>query len=134
MHSRTEPLAQGLTDWTLILCVPLKLPAIMQAPLDRYSQTSSPSIERDKWKSAPVVNSSLVDDPTTWQPGFDLPRCYLALLNCFRYNQDHSASCRKKWGPAATDMSRCGKCHTMSHIVNSCPQSKLEGAAVNAFS
>jgi len=29
---------------------------------------------RDEWKSAPVVHSSLVDDPTIQQPGFDLPR------------------------------------------------------------
>ena len=31
----------------------------------------------DKWKSAPVVNSSLLDDPTIRQPAFDdLPRHY----------------------------------------------------------
>jgi len=28
----------------------------------------------------------------------------------------------------------CGKCQTMSHIVNSCPQTKLEGAAAIALS
>jgi len=38
------------------------------------------------------------------QPGFDLPRCYWALLNCFRTNQGHCASCWKKWGLAATDV------------------------------
>jgi len=39
-----------------------------------------------------------------------------------------------KWGLAATDMCPCGKRQTMSHIVNSCPQSKLEGAAAIALS
>jgi len=31
---------------------------------------------QDDWKSASVVNSSLVDDPTIQQPGFELPRWY----------------------------------------------------------
>jgi len=89
---------------------------------------------RHEWKSALVVNSSLVDDPSIWQLGIDLPRCYWALLNHFWTNQGHCASCRKKWGLAATEMCPCGKCRTMSHIVNSCPQSKLEGAAAIALS
>jgi len=51
-----------------------------------------------------VVNSSLLDDPTIWRPGFDLPRCHWALLNRFQTNEGHCASCQKKWGLAATDM------------------------------
>jgi len=47
---------------------------------------------RDEWKSASVVNSSPVDDPTIQQGGFDLPRQYWVLLNRFRTNQDHCAS------------------------------------------
>jgi len=85
-------------------------------------------------KLAAVVNSSLVDDPTIRQPGFDLPRHYWALLNRLQTNQGQYASYRKKWGLAATDMCPCGKCQTMSHIVNSCPQSKLEGAAAIVLS
>ena len=81
-----------------------------------------------------MVNSSLVDDPTIRQLGFDLSRCYWALLNHFRTNQGHCASCQKKWGLAATDICPCDKCQTMSHIVNSCLQSKLEGAAAIALS
>jgi len=88
---------------------------------------------RDEWKSAPVVNSSLVDDPTIWQPGFDRPRHCWALLNHFWTNQGHYTSCRKKWGLAATHTCPCGKRQTMSHIVNSCPQSKLEEAAAIAL-
>ena len=49
-----------------------------------------------------------------------------ALLTRFQTNQGHRASCRKKWGLAATDMCPCGKCRTMSHTINS-PQTKLEG-------
>ena len=88
----------------------------------------------DERKSALVVNSSLVDEPAIRQPGFNLPRHYWALLNRFQTNQGHCASCQKKWGLATTNMCPCGKCQTMSHIVNSCPQSKLEGAAAIALS
>jgi len=35
---------------------------------------------RDNWKSAQVVNSHLVCDPTIRQPGFDLPRHQWSLL------------------------------------------------------
>ena len=72
---------------------------------------------RDEWKSDPVVNSLLMDDATIRQPGFDLPRCHWALLNCFRPNQGHCASCRKKWGLAATDMCPCSNRQTMLHMV-----------------
>ena len=91
--------------------------ATMWCPTAYASTTLS-----NKWKSALVVHSSLVEDPTIQQPGFDLPRRYLALLNCFRTNQGQCASCQKMSGLAATDM-----CQTTSHIVNSCPQTKLEG-------
>jgi len=81
---------------------------------------------QDEWKSALVVNSSLVDDPTIWQSGFDLCRCHWALLSRFQTNQGHCASCQKKWCLAAVDMC-CGvKCQAMLHIVSSCPQTKLE--------
>jgi len=49
------------------------------------------------------------------------------LINRFRANQGYCASCRKKLSLAAADMCSCGKHQTMSHIVNSCPQTKLEG-------
>ena len=39
---------------------------------------------RHNWKSAQVVNSHLVCDPTIRQPGFDLPRQQWSLLNRFR--------------------------------------------------
>ena len=88
---------------------------------------------RDEWKSAPVVSSSLVDNPTIRQPGFDLPICYWALLNLFRTKQGHCAYCQKKWA-LQQPTCPCGECQTMSHIVNSCPQSKLEEAAAIALS
>jgi len=44
---------------------------------------------RESWKSAPVVNAHLVDDPTIRQPGFTLQ---WSLLNRFNTSQGH-------WGP-----------------------------------
>ena len=42
---------------------------------------------RHNWKSAQVVNSHLVCDPTIRQPGFDFPRQQWSLLNRFRTEQ-----------------------------------------------
>ena len=43
---------------------------------------------RHNWKSAQVVNSHLVFDPTIRVPDFDLPRQQWSLLNRFRMNRD----------------------------------------------
>ena len=40
---------------------------------------------RHNWKSAQVVNSHLMCDPTIRQPGFDLPRQQWSMLNCFSH-------------------------------------------------
>jgi len=36
---------------------------------------------RKSWKSAPMVNAHLVDDPTIRQPGFTLPQQQWFVLN-----------------------------------------------------
>jgi len=76
---------------------------------------------RQNWKSAQVVNSHLVCDPTIRQPGFDLPRQQWSLLNRFPTEQRHSGACRRKWRLTDTDLCPCGETQTMSHIVESCP-------------
>ena len=79
---------------------------------------------RHYWKSAQVVNSHLVCDPTIRQPGFDLPLQQWSLLNRFRTEQGQCGACRRKWQLTDTDLCPCGSCgetQTMSHIVESCP-------------
>jgi len=76
------------------------------------------------WKSAQVVNSHLVWDPTIRQLGFDLARQQWSLLNCFCTERGH---CRRKWRLTDTDLCPCGETQTMSHIVESCPLTKLNG-------
>jgi len=66
-----------------------------------------------------------VDDPTIRQPGFNLPRQQLALLNRFWAAQGDCGACKKKWNQAATDLCPCGEKQTMSHTVDACPLSKL---------
>ena len=39
----------------------------------------------------------------------------------------HSGFCKKLWNQAATDLCPCGEKQTMSHIVASCPLTKLNG-------
>ena len=82
---------------------------------------------RHNWKSAQVVNSHLVCDPTIRQPGFDLPRQQWSLLNRFRTEQGHCGACRRKWRLTDTDLCPCGETQTMSDIVESCPLTKLNG-------
>ena len=52
----------------------------------------------DEWTLAPVVNSSLVTDPTIRQPGFDLPRRQWCQLNRIRTGQGQCGACLKRWG------------------------------------
>jgi len=79
------------------------------------------------WKSAQVVNSHLVCDPTIQQLGFDLPRQQWSLLNRFHREQGHCSAWRRKWRLTDTDLCPCGETQMMSHIVESCPLTKLNG-------
>jgi len=74
-----------------------------------------------------VVSSHLVCDPIIRQPGFDLPRQQWSLLNRFRTEQEHYGACRRKWRLTDTDLCPYGETQTMSHIVESCPLTKLNG-------
>jgi len=82
---------------------------------------------KENWKSAQLVNFSLVDDPTIWQPGFNLPRQQWSLLNHFQTALGHCGACKKKWNQAASDLCPFGEKQTMSHFVDFCPLSKLNG-------
>jgi len=82
---------------------------------------------RHNWKSAQAVNSHLVCDPTIRQPGFDLFRQQRSLLNYFRTEQGHCGACRWKWRLTDTDLCPRGETQMMSHIVESCPLTKLNG-------
>ena len=74
------------------------------------------------WKSAQVVSSHLVCDPTIQQLGFDLSRQQWFLLNHYCTEQGHCGVCRRKWRLT------CGETQTMSCIVKSCPLTKLNGS------
>jgi len=82
---------------------------------------------RHNWKSAQLVNSHLVCDPTIQQPGFDLPRQQWSPLNRFHTEQGRCGACRRKWRLTDTDLCLCDETQTMSHIVESCPLTKLNG-------
>jgi len=47
-------------------------------------------------------------------------------IHCrFRTEQGHCGACRRKWQLTDTDLCPCGETQTMSHIVESCPLTKL---------
>ena len=85
------------------------------------------SRSRHNWKSAQVVSSHLEYDPTICQPGFHLPRQLWSLLNRFRTEQGHCGAGRRKWRLTDTDLCPCDETQTMSHIVEFCPLTKLNG-------
>ena len=51
---------------------------------------------RHNWKSAQVVNSHLVCDPTIRQPGFDLPRQLLHILGMIK-DKTHTMCQKTAW-------------------------------------
>ena len=66
--------------------------------------------------------------PETWQPGFDFHRQLRSLPNRFHAEQGHCSACRRKSRLTDdTDLCPCGETQTMSHIVESCPLTKLNG-------
>ena len=77
---------------------------------------------RHNWKSAQMVNSHLVCNPTIWQPGFDLPRQQWSLRTVFAWNRDTAVPAEGNG-----DLCPCGETQTISHIVESCPPTKLNG-------
>jgi len=91
------------------------------------NQPTSKVDGRHNWKSAQVVNSHLVCDPTIRKLGFDLPHQQWSLLNHFRTEQGHCSVCRRKWRLTDTNLCPCGETQTMSDIVESCPLTKLNG-------
>ena len=84
------------------------------------------------WRSAQVVNSHLVCDPKIRQHGFDLPRQQWSLLNRFCMEEGHCSACRRKWRLTDTDLCPCGETQTTSHIVESCPLTKLKWRLITA--
>jgi len=81
---------------------------------------------RHNWKSARVVSSHLVCDPTIRQPGFDLPQQQWSLLNRFPQNRDTAVPAEEN-GDLQTLIYVLVAIPTMSHIVKSCPLTKLNG-------
>jgi len=75
--------------------------------------------------------------PTIRQPGFTLPRQQWSLLNRFRTVQGHcgAGACRKTWCLTDTDLCSCSETKMMSHshIVESCPLTKLNGGLCPSF-
>lgn len=77
--------------------------------------------------SALLVSCHLVTDPTIWLPSFDLPCQQWCELNHIHTACGQCGACWKKRRLTDCEMCTCGKLQTMSHIANSCPNTKLDG-------
>jgi len=92
------------------------------SPVDMNSQY------KEDWPSASVTNCAIVEEPTSKQPGFNLPHCSRSLLNRFHTGQGTCKAFMYKWGLTKSPICSCGDPHTMDHIVISCPVTKFEGS------
>ena len=72
--------------------------------------------------------------PHNRQPGLALPQQQWSLLNHFRTRQDHCSASKKKLKLSDSDQCSCGETQTMSHTVESCPQTRLHGGLSNLHS
>ena len=54
-------------------------------------------------------------------------RSALFSVTTVRMEQGHCGACRRKWRLSDTDLCPCGETQTMSHIVESCPLTGLNG-------
>jgi len=61
-----------------------------------------------------------------WLSVTDSWRCTLSLLIASEQTKPYR-NCRKLWGLADSDICACDATQTMSHIVKSCPVTKLDG-------
>ena len=128
---RQQPLGQSTVTVLLLFLFYLNPPLLRLTSRKPLWLDLQPVDIKSRWrhsqKSAQVVNSHLVCDPTIRQPGFDLPLQQWSLLNRFRTEHGHCGACRRKWQLTDTDLRPCGETQTMSHIVESCPLTKLNG-------
>ena len=86
---------------------------------------------RHNWKSAQVVNSHLVCDPTIRHPGFDLPRQQWSLLNHFCTEQGHCGACRRKWRLIDTDLCPCSETRRYPTLLNTVLWCDSHGGVTN---
>jgi len=64
----------------------------------------------------------------------------VVIIQVYMLTSDYSdtviwcAACHKRWGMADSDLCPCGEVQTMSHIVESCPLTKLDGGLIRLHS
>ena len=91
------------------------------APIDSMAR------RREDFRSDNVFNSTVAENLAIRQQGFLLPRHLRYLLNRFRIDQGTCKACLKKMGSAKYSLCDCDEPHTMSHKIDSCPNTSLTG-------
>ena len=132
-HTVTLTLCSSLSYWVLSVERSSVKSRICSSNLDTSSHEPLKCLQdSDNWSSrlrtASVFTASCTDHvQCSIVFSFDLPRQQWSLLNRFRTEQGHCGACRRKWRLTDTDLCPCGETQTMSHIVECCPLTKLNG-------
>lgn len=82
---------------------------------------------KTRWKNSGERGVTLIENPETRIPGFDLPRKLWSTLNRIRTEQGRSKSLLHTWGMEQSPFCPCGIEQTIKHIVEECPITKFEG-------
>ena len=109
-----------LASWQAQRCNSL---CASSAETERHTDTHT-NIQTSKNINTVICLNTLVMSHITT----DLPRQQWSLLNHFRTEQGQCSACRRKWRLTDTDLCPCGEIQMMSHIVKSCPLTKLNGS------
>jgi len=73
-----------------------------------------------------VRRVTLIENPETRAPGFDLPRKLWSILNRIRTEQGRSKSLVHKWGMEQFPLCSCGIEQSIKHIVEVCPINRFD--------
>ena len=82
---------------------------------------------QEEWTNSDDRNQFLIVNATARAPGSDLPRWLWSLLNRFRTGQGLCAANLHLWGLRADPLCECGLRQSITHIVEDCHLTRLQG-------
>ena len=82
---------------------------------------------QEEWTNSDAINQFLIVNATARVPGSDLPRRLWSLLNRFRTGQGLCAANLHLWSLRADPLCECGLRQSMTHIVENCHLTRLQG-------
>ena len=93
----------------------------------RVVEPVHPEAWQEDWTNSDARNQFLIVNAIARVPGSDLPHRLRSLLNRFRTGQGLCTSNLHLWGLRADPLYECGLRQSMTHIVEDCHLTRLQG-------